>query len=252
MRSLPFSTRMANNVGKGLAPFRHVPFQHRISITCLRIVFGAIWAWNTLLLARHFITNTSPIYVQQVVTSSQHSAPYISWWSDFWQHVATSHPTGFILICILGMGLVACGLLFGLLTNLACGIGSLFALFFCSTRLVSLLPVGVQAGDIGVLLVFLLAFLGFIISGAGQMFGADHMLTNSLGRWAFLAAGRRSAPYRGWEFPNYEQVQWQKVEFPTDVNDIGTIQTQTIQETRSSGTREEEVVAHPRRFTTTQ
>src|SRR5436189_6049682 len=96
-------------IGKG-----QVPFRHRISLTCLRIAFGAIWAWNTALLARHLIANTSSMYIRQVVTSSQQAGQHISQWSDFWQHVATRHPVGFILICTVVMGLVACGLLCGL------------------------------------------------------------------------------------------------------------------------------------------
>jgi hypothetical protein len=170
---------MGDSVGKGLIPFRIgggkglVLSRHRISITCLRIAFGAIWVWNTLFLALHLTTNTTPTYVRQIITSSQQAGQYISLWSDFWQHVATQYPVGFILICTVGTGLVACGLLFGLLTNLTCGLGSVLALLFWSTQLVSLIPTGVQASDTGMLLVFLLAFLGFIISNAGQMFGAE-------------------------------------------------------------------------------
>jgi hypothetical protein len=143
------------------------------------------------------------------------------------------------------MGLVACGLLFGLLTNLTCGIGSLLALFFWSTQLVSLMPTGVQASDTGILLVFLLVFLGFIISHAGQMFGADRILMNSVGYWAFLASGRRDVCKRYPKMLNpvadAEQVQWQQVEFPADISTaIGAetptrvTQTQTPKETEIS------------------
>jgi hypothetical protein len=173
------------------------------------------------------------MYVRQVVTSSQQAGQYVSQWSDFWQHVATRHPVGFIFICTVGMGLVACGLLFGLLTNLTCGMGSLLALCFWSTQLVSLMPIGVQASDIGMLLVFLLVFLGFIISHAGQMFGADRILTNSMGYWACLASGRRDIYKRYPKTSNpildAEQVQWQKVEFPTEMPNAAGIETPILQ-----------------------
>jgi hypothetical protein len=240
---------MEDRVGEGpagtrstaMGRFQHMGSWSRISIVGVRIAFGGIWAWNALRFAQYLTTNASTAYVRQVITSSQRAGQHISLWGDFWQHVATWHPAGFILICVVGMGLVACGLLFGLLTNLACGIGSVGVLFFWSTQLVSLVPAGIQAGDTGMLLVFLLAFLGFILSGAGQMFGADRILANRMGHWAFLVVGKTQKVRQA--VPHYEQVQWRKVESPIDVSRAnGLHRTRTMNDTRIYSIYEKEVV----------
>jgi hypothetical protein len=161
----------------------------RICILGVRIAFGGIWAVNTVLLTRYLTVQASSAYVQQMILSSQQAGQHSSSWGGFWQHVAVWHPTGFVLLCIAAMGFVACGLLFGLFTNLICVMGGICAFFFWSTQLVNLLPIGVPAGDTGVLLVFLLAFLGLSLSGAGQICGLDRIVANIMGRWSFLASG---------------------------------------------------------------
>ena len=168
VRLSSFSSRRANNAEKGLASaYDKASFQHSkrwgyICILCTRIAFGSIWAWNAWLLSQCFTTQAASAYVRLMMSASQQSGQHISPWGDFWQHAAIWHPVGFILICVIGTGLVACGLLSGLLSKLTCGVGSVCALFFWSTQLVRLVP-GIQAGDTGVMLVFLLAFLGFAL-----------------------------------------------------------------------------------------
>lgn len=207
MRSSLYSSRIEDkSLQKSMRSWR------RTSIICLRLAFGMLWTWNTLLLAWQLTAHTASMYVKQAITASQTAGLPMPSWSAFWQQAATGHPTSFLFICTVGMGLVACGLCFGIFTNLTCCSGGALALFFWSTGLIKLLPVGVQANDIGILLVFLLAFLGFAISGAGQIWGLDYFLAEKLGRWAFLAGGKaRLRPA-----PTYQQAPWRQVEFPIE------------------------------------
>jgi hypothetical protein len=186
VRLSSFSSKMTNNVGTELAPIHdNASYQHskrwsHICILCVRIIFGSIWTWNAWLLGHCLTTQAASMYVRQMITASQQHGQHILLWGDFWQNIATQYPVGFILFCVVSVGLVAGGLLCNLFTRLISAIGSILALFFWSTQLVSLVP-SVQADDTGVLLVFLLAFLGFILVAVSSPHAQYHYMNQKKG-----------------------------------------------------------------------
>ncbi|WP_126556966.1 DoxX family protein [Dictyobacter kobayashii] len=105
--------------------------------------------------------------------------PIAANWFAWWLHVAQLHTQAFVVGTLLLELCLGICLICGLLTNLSCLVGMFLTLLGC-------MGTGMFAGffgqgslDVGVLVVFLLAFLGLILSRAGQYVGLDHWLRPS-------------------------------------------------------------------------
>ncbi|GHO82024.1 hypothetical protein KSZ_00300 [Dictyobacter formicarum] len=100
----------------------------------------------------------------------------IATWFAWWLHVAQLHTQAFVATTLLLEICLGICLICGALTTLSCLMGMFLTALGC-------MGAGLLAGffgqvslDVGVLVVFLLAFLGLILSRAGQYAGLDRWL----------------------------------------------------------------------------
>ncbi len=160
--------------------------QPRTCITILRLLFGCMWAYDAWLKWR---TDFGDTFIHYLTLANQGQTPVIATWLTFWSHIANQHPHFWAYGIVLGEICIALGLLCGALTNLVCSIGMILALLTWS----SLDGWGGLFGrgtiDGGIIVVYVLLFLGLMLSNAGQTLGLDRFLATRLGRWTFLASG---------------------------------------------------------------
>ena len=165
----------SSQVGKR-TPSRLVMGRRSI-ITAIRIVAGCSWLFTSWYTNQ---TNAIQEITRQVA---------INPWHAFWLHIAVLNLHNFVACSTLVEGLIGFCLLCGLFNNLANGMATVWALLAWSTHGLFLIPPGSLSGDSGIALVWLLISAGLILSGAGKYYGLDRLLTDKLGRWAFLASG---------------------------------------------------------------
>jgi uncharacterized membrane protein YphA (DoxX/SURF4 family) len=113
-------------------------------------------------------------YYLSILTQAAHGQTQIATtWFNWWLHIAQFNLPGFSLaIGLLEVGVGLC-LISGTLTRLACGVGMALALsggigaglLHTSTEPISF--------DLGILIIFLLAFFGLWLSNAGEHFSYD-------------------------------------------------------------------------------
>ncbi len=155
-------------------------------IAAVRIAFGVLWACDAWFKWQPaFITNFAQFSTQSI----NGQPPVISAWLTFWSHVVSLNAHSFAHGVAIGETCIALCLIFGAFTNLACSAGILLTLLSWAT----LDGLGGLFGrgsiDIGLIIVYVLVFLGLILSNAGQTLGVDRSLSTKLGRWTFLATG---------------------------------------------------------------
>lgn len=103
------------------------------------------------------------------------------------------YATHLFTICVAAVEtIIACCLLCGALTNLACALGILLALSGCTTTGALASSLG-GSFDLGMMCIFTLTFLGLALGAAGQAYGIDGLLSSRLGRWSFLASSGLAA-----------------------------------------------------------
>lgn len=158
----------------------------RRGIAALRILFGGIWALNAWFAWQFSSVNT---FAGCLAHPTSHQAPLIAGWTLFCMRVVNPQPHFFVYLIAMGETLIALCLIFGVLNNLACGAGMLFSLLLWFTAEGLGKPYGLIGTDVGVMIVSVLLFMGLLLGGAGQTFGADRYLVRKLGRWSFLASG---------------------------------------------------------------
>ncbi len=156
------------------------------SIAAVRIAFGVLWACDAWLKWQPAFINDFARFSTQSINGQP---PVMSAWFTFWSHVVNLNAHGFAHGVAIGETCIALCLIFGVFTNLACGAGILLTLLGWAT----LDGLGGLFGrgsiDIGLIIVYVLVFLGLILSNAGQTLGVDRSLATKLGRWTFLATG---------------------------------------------------------------
>jgi uncharacterized membrane protein YphA (DoxX/SURF4 family) len=118
-------------------------------------------------------------YYLLTLTQAAHSQiPIATLWFDGWLHIAQLNLQGFSLVVgLLEIGVGLC-LITGTWTRLACGVGLMLTLVGGIGAGLLHTSSGAISFDIGVLLIFLLAFIGLLLSNAGQHFSYD--------RWLYL------------------------------------------------------------------
>jgi uncharacterized membrane protein YphA (DoxX/SURF4 family) len=108
--------------------------------------------------------------------------PPIAAWLTFWFHVANMSPHFFAHGVAIAETCIACCLLFGMFTNLACGAGIVLSLSGWSV----VDSFGGLAGhgtiDMGIVIVSLLILLALMLSEAGQHLGIDRFLATAFRR----------------------------------------------------------------------
>ena len=109
----------------------------------------------------------------------------VGWMAPWFSFV---HPHLFAVGGAVGETIVACCLVCGALTNVACGLGIFLTLLGYTTT--GALGTVLEPGsfDLGILFVFVLIFLGLALGNAGEMYGVDGWLCGRLGRWSFLSS----------------------------------------------------------------
>lgn len=137
----------------------------RLRITSLlRIVFGCLWvcwAWATL--QRTFSQGAAEAFLH-----TRGAAATDTPWEAFWHHLIAAHPQSFACALALYVGVVACGLLTGALTQLVCLLGILLLIFCWSLPTLQLFPGEMSSGDTGVLLFGLFIFIALMIARSFQ------------------------------------------------------------------------------------
>jgi thiosulfate dehydrogenase (quinone) large subunit len=170
-----YSSLSTGKVQRNCSPLR--PWRQRIAVG-VRVVFGCIWAINAWLVWQSAIQDTLTSYLPGAAVQRSMA------WIGFWLHVVSLNPRLFAFILAAGKASIAIGLLFGILSNLTCLAGILLLLCLYATGGGSL-P---GASDNGVLIVYMLVFIGLFLGNAGGIFGMDRYVASMLGRWSFLAA----------------------------------------------------------------
>jgi uncharacterized membrane protein YphA (DoxX/SURF4 family) len=157
----------------GLTVLPMVGWRRRI-LALLRILCGALCAIDTG-------------YRWQAIEHSglQHeSLPLVIGWLAPW--IPSVHPHLFAICGTVLETIIACCLLCGVLTNLACMLGIFLTLLgYATTGALGMLLVP-GSFDLGILFVFTLAFFGLALSHAGEAYGMHGWLTSRLRRWSFL------------------------------------------------------------------
>lgn len=164
---------------------RMITWRRRI-VALLRILCGCLCALDA---GYRWLTLQDTSYLLRIV--HEPLAGFMPWLTVAQLHV---HP---FTICIAAAEtVIACALICGALTNLACALAIFLTLLGCiGNAATGALTMFFGPGyfDPGIMLVFILAFLGLSLSNAGQLYGADHLLVSKLGGWSFLASSPRNA-----------------------------------------------------------
>lgn len=159
----------------------------RLRVTvALRITFGLVWAIDAWFKAQPaFVQNFIGYLVQ---ARASRSAALVSWLT-FWLHIVKLNPPLFAYTVVAGESCIALCLLLGACFNLTCFAGVAVSILICWTAQGFGSPYGPGSADIGVLMIYVLIFVGLFLGNAGSICGVDEWLGKLLGRWSFLASG---------------------------------------------------------------
>ncbi len=160
-------------------------------IGILRIVFGLIWAVDAWFKWQpDFINN----FTDYITGNLDTQPPAVQGWLHFWHNIINVNPDFFAYLVAVGETAVAIGLIFGLLSNLTNVVGILLSVVIWATAEGFGGPYKAGSTDIGAAIIYVLVFVGLLLSQAGLYYGLDRYLDPLLGRWSFL--GSSSAPSR--------------------------------------------------------
>jgi thiosulfate dehydrogenase [quinone] large subunit len=169
------------------APIRDPMPEWRLTgIGLLRITFGAIWAIDAWFKWQPDFINNFTTYL----TGAQQDQPaWVQSWIGFWINVVNVDPHVFAHLVAIGETAIAAGLIFGVLTNLVSFVGILLAIVIWTTAEGFGGPYVAGSADIGSAIIYVLVFVGLVLSQSGLYLGLDRRLTPMLGRFGFLASG---------------------------------------------------------------
>ena len=157
-------------------------------IGLLRITFGVVWAIDAWFKWQPDFINNFTDYL----TGAQQDQPaWVQSWIGFWINVVNVDPHVFAHLVAIGETTIAVALIFGVLTNLTSVVGILLAIVIWTTAEGFGGPYQSGSADIGSAIIYVLVFVGLVLSQAGLYLGLDRRLTPALGRFGFLASGRQ-------------------------------------------------------------
>ncbi len=163
-----------------LAPWRMT------GIAVLRIIFGVVWGIDAWFKWQPDFVNQFMAYLM----GAQEGQPAaVKNWIYFWHTIINVDPRGFAYAVAVGETLVALALILGVFTNLTAVVGILLASVIWSTAEGFGGPYTAGSTDIGAAVIYVLVFVGLLLSQSGLVLGLDRRLTPALGRWGFLASG---------------------------------------------------------------
>ena len=144
-------------------------------VSLLRVICGCFCLYDIL---HKWQVGLSRDYFLTLTQATHSQTPIAAAWFMLWLHVAQINLAGFSLVLGLLEVCVGLALITGTWTRLACGVG--LALTLSGSMGVGLLhpSSGMVTFDVGVLIIFLLAFSGLLLGNAGQHFSYD--------RWLYL------------------------------------------------------------------
>jgi thiosulfate dehydrogenase (quinone) large subunit len=169
------------------APIRDpLPGWRLTGIGLLRITFGVVWAIDAWFKWQPDFINNFADYL----TGAQEGQPaWVQSWIGFWINVVNVDPHIFAHLVAIGETAIAIGLIFGLLVNVTSLVGILLALVIWTTAEGFGGPYVAGSADIGSAIIYVLVFVGLVLSQSGLYVGLDRRLTPALGRFGFLASG---------------------------------------------------------------
>ena len=173
-------TSKDTGIGRSVAGWRLT------GIGLLRITFGGVWAIDAWFKWQpDFINNFS-----SYLTGAQQDQPaWVQSWIGFWINVVNVDPHVFAHLVAIGETAIAIALLLGVFTNLASLGGILLSIVIWTTAEGFGGPYQPGSADIGSAIIYVLVFVGLVLSQAGLYLGVDRRLTPALGRFGFLASG---------------------------------------------------------------
>jgi nitrite reductase (NO-forming) len=124
------------------------------------------------------------------LTGAQQDQPaWVQGWIGFWINVVNVDPHVFAHLVAIGETAIAIGLIFGVLMNLTRVVGILLAVVIWTTAEGFGGPYQAGSADIGSAIIYVLVFIGLILSQSGIYLGLDRRPTPAHGRFGFLASG---------------------------------------------------------------
>jgi nitrite reductase (NO-forming) len=127
----------------------------------LRAVFGLVWALNAYLTYR---SEFAGHYVGYLHNAATNQPDWLAPWFDFWIDLVTPHASLFIWATRIIETLIAIGLLLGIARKTTYVVGALFSLLIWSTAEGFSGPYTSGATNLGPALVYVLLFIGLILS----------------------------------------------------------------------------------------
>jgi uncharacterized membrane protein YphA (DoxX/SURF4 family) len=150
--------------------------------TTLRVV---VWRRRIVALLRIFCGGLCAVDAYyRWLTLEHESLPLVVGWLA--SRLSMAHAHLFVIGGAAVETIIACCLLCGALTSLACGLGIVLTLLGYATTGALELLLGPGSFDLGILFVFGLAFLGLALSNSGEMYGMDGWLFGKLLMREFL------------------------------------------------------------------
>ncbi len=131
----------------------------------LRAIFGVVWALNAYLTYR---SDFAAHYVGYLHNAAINQPGWLAWWFDFWIDLVTPHASLFIWATRIVETLIALGLLLGFARKTTYVVGALFSLLIWSTAEGFSGPYTVGATNLGPALVYVLLFIGLILTEREQ------------------------------------------------------------------------------------
>jgi len=155
-------------------------------IGLLRITFGMVWAIDAWFKWQPDFINNFTTYL----SGAQRDQPtWVQSWIGFWINVVNVDPHAFARLVAIGETAIAVALIFGVLTNFTSVVGILLAIVIWTTAEGFGGPYQPGSADIGSAIIYVLVFVGLVLSQAGLYIGLDRRLTPALGPLGFLASG---------------------------------------------------------------
>ena len=134
---------------------------HVAASGALRAVFGLVWALNAYLTWR---PSFAAHYVGYLHNAATNQPGWLAPWFTFWINLVSPHPDLFIWATRIVETLIALGLLLGFARKTTFVIGALFSLLIWSTAEGFSGPYTAGATNLGPALVYVLLFIGLILS----------------------------------------------------------------------------------------
>ncbi|GER90829.1 hypothetical protein KDW_49910 [Dictyobacter vulcani] len=163
---------LARTVSRPVANVELVAWRWRI-IVLLRVLMGCFCVGDAWL---KWHTNFESAYLSLLTHAASSQTPVTSIWFDSWLHIAQLNAHAFVAIVMLLEICLGVGLICGAMTRLTCGGGIFLTLLGgMGTGLLNGF-FGQGSFDVGVMVVFLLVFVGLLLSNAGQYLSLDRWL----------------------------------------------------------------------------